>query len=83
MESEKDQRQQLGARVHQLRIQRALTQLELATGAGVGRATIARIEGGVVVPHLSTVRTLAEALGVAPGDITAGLEHLWAAEVSD
>lgn len=82
-EGEKNQRQQLADRVHQLRVQCALTQLELAAGAGVGRATIARIEGGAVVPHLSTVRSLAATLGVVPGDITAGLEHLWAAEVSD
>ena len=45
---------------------------------GVGRATIARIEGGAVTPQLRTIRSLAETLHVDPRELTSGLEQLWA-----
>ena len=73
-----DAREQLSRRVHQLRVQHALTQTELAKAAGVGRATIARIEGGAVTPQLRTIRSLAETLHVDPRELTTGLEQLWA-----
>lgn len=48
----------------------ALTQEELAKRAGVGVATIARIEGGdIEEPRVSTLRKLAEALGMEPRDL--------------
>ena len=48
----------------------ALTQEELAKRAGVGIATIARIEGGEIEePRVSTLRKLAQALGVEARDL--------------
>ena len=70
-------RVQLGQRVRQLRVQHALTQTDLAEAAGIGRATIARIEGGTVAPQLRTVRSIATTLSVEPSELTAGLEELW------
>ncbi len=55
----------------QLRILRersALTQGELAVSAGVTRATVQRIEQGVTA-RMSTVRKLAQALGVKPVEL--------------
>ncbi|MDP9439019.1 MAG: helix-turn-helix domain-containing protein [Actinomycetota bacterium] len=56
-----------------LRVERrraALTQEELAKRAGVGVATIARIEGGKMdEPRVSTLRKLAKALGIEPRDL--------------
>lgn len=46
-----------------------VTQEELATRTGMSRATISRLEGGQQRPRISTVRKLAEALGVAPEDL--------------
>ncbi|MDT0276073.1 helix-turn-helix domain-containing protein [Blastococcus goldschmidtiae] len=73
-----DTREELGRRLRQLRIERALTQAELAVSSGVGKATIARVESGVVVPQLRTVRSMATALDVSPQTLTHGLEALWA-----
>jgi transcriptional regulator with XRE-family HTH domain len=48
----------------------ALTQGELAEKAGVGINTIVRIEtGGITEPRVSTLRKLAEALGVHPREL--------------
>lgn len=48
----------------------ALTQIELAEKAGVGIATIARIETGEIEePRVSTLRKLAGALGIEPRDL--------------
>ena len=49
-----------------LRQGRFLTQGELAERSGLTVATISRLENGRRRPHLSTVRRLAEALGVRP-----------------
>ena len=43
-----------------------VTQEELAERTGMSRATISRIESGQQRPRISTVRKLAEALGVLP-----------------
>ena len=55
--------------VRRLRSARYLSQAELATKAGVSRATIARIEAGEIIPYPRTVRKLAEARGVAPTEL--------------
>jgi transcriptional regulator with XRE-family HTH domain len=48
----------------------ALTQGELADKAGVGITTIVRIETGEITePRVSTLRKLAQALGVEPRDL--------------
>src|SRR5256885_1354141 len=57
---------------HPLRLHRGhagLTLRGLASLSGVSYVTISHIENGHAVPHPATRRALAEALGVAPGDI--------------
>lgn len=46
-----------------------LTQHELAEKAGVGIATIARIEKGTRRPTFRTIKRLAAALGVEPSEL--------------
>jgi transcriptional regulator with XRE-family HTH domain len=51
-------------RLKELRKLRALSQQELARAAGIGRATLSRIERGETGAHGRTLRRLAEVLGV-------------------
>jgi DNA-binding XRE family transcriptional regulator len=53
------------------RIERGVTQAELAERAGVRRATVARIEAGYPA-LLRTARSLAEALGVEISELRRG-----------
>jgi transcriptional regulator with XRE-family HTH domain len=53
-------------RLKDVRHRKALTQQQLADRAGVNRVTIARIEGGKDEPFPTTVRKVADALGVEP-----------------
>ena len=61
-------------RLRELREARLLTQQELAERAGVGVATIIRIETGQVAPHFQTLRKLATALGVEAGELIPDLQ---------
>jgi transcriptional regulator with XRE-family HTH domain len=56
-------------RLKLVRQRRALTQQQLAEKAGVNRVTIARLEGGTDHPVPTTVRKLADALGVSPEEL--------------
>ena len=60
-------------RLKELRKLRALSQQELAEAAGIGRATLSRVERGETGAHGRTLRRLANALGV-------GVEELVRAE---
>jgi transcriptional regulator with XRE-family HTH domain len=55
-----------GRKLRDLRLRRALTLRDLAALSGVAFDTIHGIETGKHQPRPSTVRKLAEALGVAP-----------------
>ncbi len=55
-----------------LRRQANLSQTKLAEVARVGKATIARIEGGKGSANTTTVTWLADALGVSPSDMVDG-----------
>jgi transcriptional regulator with XRE-family HTH domain len=57
------------ARLKLVRLRKALTQQQLAEKAQVNRVTIARLEGGMDRPFPTTVRKLADALGVQPEDL--------------
>jgi transcriptional regulator with XRE-family HTH domain len=59
----------IGDRLRDLRKRALLTQQELADKSGVGVTTIIRIERNQVEPHGSTIRKLAEALGVEPHEL--------------
>jgi transcriptional regulator with XRE-family HTH domain len=54
--------------LHRLREERLLTQQQLAEKAEVARSTVARVELGEPARY-STVKALAEALGVTPADL--------------
>jgi transcriptional regulator with XRE-family HTH domain len=54
---------ELGARLERVRLERNLTQRDLAAAAGVQRKVIQRIEGGAPVNLTSLIRTL-RALGL-------------------
>lgn len=67
----------IGDRLREAREQRFMTQSELSAKAGIQIATISRIENNRQEsrPRLTTVRKLAEVLGVEPHWIMFG-EHL-------
>jgi transcriptional regulator with XRE-family HTH domain len=59
------------SRLGLLRQRKALTQQQLADRAGVNRVTVARLESGRDDPFPTTVRKLADALGVDPEELMA------------
>jgi transcriptional regulator with XRE-family HTH domain len=58
-------------RLREWRRRRMLTQRELAEASGVAQVTIARIELGEASPRFATLRKLAQALQIEPGDLLA------------
>ena len=56
--------------LRRLRVERYLSQRELARQAGLHAVTIARLEAGATAPSTRTVRALAATLGVEPSDLT-------------
>jgi transcriptional regulator with XRE-family HTH domain len=60
---------QIGDRLRQLRERKALRQEDLAALAGIGKNTVNRIEKNRTEPHMTTVKKLAEALGVDPAEL--------------
>ncbi len=59
----------IGTKLNQLRTREALTQRDLSERTGLTIAAISRIERNQVEPRLSTVRKLANALGVHPSEL--------------
>ena len=59
----------IGTKLNQLRTREALTQRDLSERTGLTIASISRIEQNQVEPRLSTVRKLANALGVHPSQL--------------
>lgn len=59
----------IGQKLKDLRFRAGLTQQELADKAGTTQTTVARIERDVVQPEVTTIRKLAQALGITPGDL--------------
>jgi transcriptional regulator with XRE-family HTH domain len=59
----------IGEKLRETRKRKLLTQQQLAERSGVGIATIIRIERNQVEPRGSTIRKLAEALGVDPHEL--------------
>jgi transcriptional regulator with XRE-family HTH domain len=57
------------ATLRELRSQRLLSIRDLADKSGVAPGTIVRIEAGEPLPRFVTMREIAAALGVEPGDI--------------
>ena len=46
-----------------------VTQAELCDRTGIAEATISRLENGMQRPRISTVRKIADALGVSPDEL--------------
>jgi tetratricopeptide (TPR) repeat protein len=63
----------IGVRLRRLRVERGLSQRELA-GPGVSYAYISRIEAGTRRPSVKALRTLARTLGVSPEYLETGSE---------
>lgn len=57
------------ANLRALRERCLMTQEELASKAGVSPTTIVQIEAGRVEPRFATIKKLAKALGVKPGEL--------------
>ena len=57
-----------GRNVHKIRLSKGYTQEYLAEEAKISQVQIARIEAGKLNTSISTVASLAEALGVDVGD---------------
>jgi transcriptional regulator with XRE-family HTH domain len=55
--------------LRRLRLAQFLSQAELARRSGVHALTITRLENGRTAPSTRTVRALAQALGLAPGEL--------------
>lgn len=55
---------QLGAQVRKLRAAKGYSQDRLYLESGISRATIYRIEGGLIDPQAWTLRRIAETIGV-------------------
>jgi transcriptional regulator with XRE-family HTH domain len=55
--------------VRKLRVERFMSQAELSKAAGISPAHLGRIERNEHDPHLSTIRKIAEALGVEPSEL--------------
>ena len=62
----------IGKAIKGWRQRRGLSQWDLADKSGVGYATIARIEVGMVDPRLPALKRLAEALSVDAVDLLTG-----------
>lgn len=60
-----------GKRVRSLRRERGWTQEQLAEAAGLHENYVSRLETGNQEPGLFVILRLAQALGVAPGDLLA------------
>jgi transcriptional regulator with XRE-family HTH domain len=56
--------------LRRLRVERFLSQRELARRAGLHPVTLTRLEAGAAAPSTRSVRALAAALDVEPGDLT-------------
>ena len=63
-----------GQRLRQLRVDQALTLRALADRSGVSYDTINKLELGQRPARLSTIRKLADALGVEPKELMKGEE---------
>src|SRR5688572_26486871 len=55
--------------LRRLRLERFLSQAELARRAGVHALTVTRLEARATAPTTRTVRAIAEVLGVAPREL--------------
>ncbi|MDD4157162.1 MAG: helix-turn-helix transcriptional regulator [Candidatus Cloacimonetes bacterium] len=65
----KDDAKKLGENLKKLRIKKDISQIELARILGVDRSFVSNIENGKNNPTLSTITSLAKALGVSANEL--------------
>ena len=66
----------IAANVARLRLDRHLTQEQLAARAGISRMAVGKIERGLVVPRAGTLTALAEALAAPVGELVTQVRPL-------
>jgi transcriptional regulator with XRE-family HTH domain len=59
----------IGKNLRAKRVERFMSQAELADASSLSEAHVGRIERNEVEPHLSTIRKLARALGIEPSEL--------------
>ena len=62
----------LAAQIRKLRLERGMTQVELAKRSGLSQTAISRFENGSLMPGQQGIERLAAALGVKPAEIDPG-----------
>lgn len=65
----KDDAKKLGENLKKLRIRKDISQIELARMLSVDRSFVSNIENGKNNPTLSTITSLAKALGVSTNEL--------------
>jgi transcriptional regulator with XRE-family HTH domain len=65
----KDDAKKLGENLKKLRVKKDISQIELARILGVDRSFVSNIENGKNNPTLSTITSLAKALGVSTNEL--------------
>ncbi len=65
----KDDAKKLGENLKKLRTKKDISQIELARILGVDRSFVSNIENGKNNPTLSTITSLAKALGVSTNEL--------------
>ena len=66
----------IATNVARLRLDRELTQAELASAAGLSRIAVGKIERGAVIPQAQTLERLAKALGVSVRELVTAVRRL-------
>ena len=59
----------VGEHIRAARERAVLNQGELAHAAGISRSSLSMIENGRKQPRMTTIRKIAQALGVPPGEL--------------
>jgi serine-type D-Ala-D-Ala carboxypeptidase/endopeptidase len=59
----------IGKNLRAKRVEKFMSQAELADASSLSEAHVGRIERNEVEPHLSTIRKLARALGIEPSEL--------------
>jgi XRE family transcriptional regulator of biofilm formation len=65
----KEDSKKLGENLKKIRICKEITQIEIAKKLGVNRSFVSNIENGKNNPTLSTITSLARALGVSADEL--------------
>ena len=65
----KDDAKKLGENLKKIRMAKDITQIEIAKKLNVNRSFVSNIENGKTNPTLSTITSLAKALGVSTNEL--------------